>query len=242
MNKKLIYFFIGTVLFFISLPISTKMIMEIIHNQKMNEEYKITNLNEGYPPTDSTYNFNDHTIEIEEKIKNEGGYIDPRNNRIAIADLNLIIDGKEIDTLEDYPLRVEAEGLNRYHGDIAYLKVEDLKNEKTQFIVLLKKTKLITQEEQHESLMVSLENLDYSLYAIDEHGVLDQESFNATERDALQTELLNAGVLVPYAIGYHTNALQEYPSLFFPILYPFATLVIGLIFMIFFFPLRRERG
>ncbi|MFJ5625730.1 hypothetical protein ACIQD3_24435 [Peribacillus loiseleuriae] len=75
MKKKLVFFLIGTILFLISLPISTKMVMELIHNQKMNEDYRITNVNEGFPPTESTFNFKDHIVEIKETIKDEESYI-----------------------------------------------------------------------------------------------------------------------------------------------------------------------
>ncbi|MBX4340705.1 hypothetical protein K4G93_21500, partial [Mycobacterium tuberculosis] len=57
---------------------------------------------------------------------------------------------------------------------------------------------------------------------------------------ALQTELLNAGGLVPYYIGYYTNDLKAYPSLLFPLIYPFITLLIGLILIIIYFPVRKN--
>ncbi|MGG3943892.1 hypothetical protein ABEV54_20995 [Peribacillus psychrosaccharolyticus] len=41
MKKKLVFFLIGITLFLISLPMSTKMIMELIHNQKMNEHHPV---------------------------------------------------------------------------------------------------------------------------------------------------------------------------------------------------------
>ena len=81
--------------------------MELIHNQKMNQEYKITNVSEGFPPTESTFNFKDHIVEIKETIKDEESYIDPWRNRVVIADLSLKLDGKEINILKDYPIRLE---------------------------------------------------------------------------------------------------------------------------------------
>ena len=90
---------------------STKMIMEFIHNQKMNEHYKITNINEGYPATPSTYKFNDHIIEVEETIKEEKSFIDPWENKTVIADLPIKLDGEKIDTLiNHHPIRVAEKG------------------------------------------------------------------------------------------------------------------------------------
>ena len=147
MKKKIVFCLIGTILLLTSLPISTKMVMELIHNQKMNQEYKITNVSEGFPPTESTINFKDHIVEIKETIKDEESYIkNPWSNKIGIADLSLKLDGEEIDTLKGYPIRLEEEGLNRYYGEIAYLILEDKINVKTQFIILLKKTEKITRD------------------------------------------------------------------------------------------------
>jgi hypothetical protein len=87
------------------------MIMELIHNQKMNEHYKITNINEGYPATPSTYKFNDHIIEVEETIKEEKSFIDPWENKTVIADLPIKLDGEKIDTLiNHHPIRVAEKG------------------------------------------------------------------------------------------------------------------------------------
>lgn len=49
MKKRWVFFLIGTTLFLISLPIGTKMEMELIYNKKMNLHYKITNVSKGYP-------------------------------------------------------------------------------------------------------------------------------------------------------------------------------------------------
>lgn len=127
MIKRLMLFLVGVILFLTSLPLGSKMIMELIHNQRMDGLYTVTNVNEGFPPTASTFYFNDHIVEIEETIKERESYKDPWDNIIRIADLSLKIDGKVIDTLNDYPIRVEAEGLNRYFGELAYITLEDKK-------------------------------------------------------------------------------------------------------------------
>ena len=243
MIKKIVFCLIGTILVLTSLPISTKMVMELIHNQKMNQEYKITNVSEGFPPTESTFNFKDHIVEIKETIKDEESYIDPWSNRVVIADLSLKLDGKEIDILKDYPIRLEEEGLNRYYGEIAYLILEDNKNGETQFVILLKKTRELQKEMPNGDIVggVPAEKLKYTLYTLDEKGTLKNKSFSFSERDALQTELLNAGAVVPYSIGYYTDAWEGYPSIFFPLIFPFGTLVIGFILILVYLPIRKVK-
>ncbi len=243
MKKRLVFFLIGTIIFLISLPISTEMVMELNHNQKMNGHYKITNVSEGFPPTKSTFNFNGHIVEIKESIKDEVSYIDPWSNKIVIADLSLKLDGVEIDILKDYPIRGEEEGLNRYYGEIAYLILVDKKVDKTQFIILLKKTRELQKEMPNGDIVggVPSEKLKYTLYTMDEEGDLESESFDFSERDALQTELLNAGGVVPYSIGYYTDAWEGYPTIFFPLIFPYLTLIVGFLLIIVFYPFRKVK-
>lgn len=244
MKKKVIIFLIGVILLISSLPLSTKMVMEIIHNQKMNSKYTVTNVNNSFPPTESKFNFKGHIVEVEEAIKNMESYIDPWSNKISIADLSIKIDGEVIDVLRDYPIRVEEEGLNRYYGEIAYLTLEYKKNDQVQFIVLLKKTRELPKEMPNGDIVgwVPSEKLKYTLYTLDKEGLLNNKSFSFMERDALQTELLNAGVVAPHSIGYYTDAWEGYPSLFFPLSYPFGTLIIGFILIIIFFPIRKNKS
>ena len=213
------------------------MIMELIHKQKMNKEYKITNVSKGEPPTTSTFNFKDHLVEIKETIIDEESHIDPWSNKIGIADLSLKLDGKEIDSLKGYPIRVDEEGLNRYYGEIAYLSLTDKGNGTSQFIVLLKKTKELQKEMPNGDIVgwVQPDKLKYMLYAFDEDGHnLNQKSFNLSDRSALQTELLNVGAMVPHSIGYYTDAWEGYPTLFFPLIFPFLTLLLGLVLILVF--------
>lgn len=244
MIKRILIFTIGAILLITSLPLSSKMFMELIHDQRMSASYKIKNVNDGFPPTNSTYRYKDWVIEVEETLKDEEHYIDPWKYKIGIADLSILIDGKKVDTLKDYPVRVEEKGLNRYYGEIAYLTLEDRKKDEKQFIVLLKKTRELPKEMPNGDIVdwAPDEKLNYTQYILDEEGNLTNQSFSFTDRDALQTEILNAGVVVPYRIGYYTDAWEGYPSLVFPFLFPFSTLAIGLILIILFFPGRKRKN
>ena len=241
MNKRWLLFLLGITLFYISIPMSTQMIMELVHNKKMDKRYKITNVSEGYPPIESIIKFKNHIIEIEETILDEEGYKDPWDNEIVFADLSIKLNGDEIDTLKNHPMRIGGNGLNRYYGEIAFLHLEDKKNEQTQFIVLLKTTRELQKEMPNGDIIggVPEEKLKFKLYAVNEKGEVNNQTFSFTERDALQTELLNAGGLSPYSIGYYTDAWEGYPTLFFPLLFPFLTLVNGLILIFVYHPFKK---
>lgn len=241
MKKRVVFFLIGVLLFITSLPLSTKMVMELIHNQKMDARYTITDINTGYPPVDSSFEFHGHRVEIQEIVKNEEQYIDPWDNKIALADLSLNLDGVQVDTLKSHPVRVEESGLNRYYGEIAYLMVEDNNMNKTELSILLKKTRELQKEKPNGDIegWVPEEELKYTLYRLKEEGDLKSESFSFTERNTLQTELLNAGGASPYAVGYYTDAWKSYPIFCFPWIFPFLTLLVGFVLMIISFLFRK---
>ncbi|MBT2729520.1 hypothetical protein J7E63_21760 [Bacillus sp. ISL-75] len=106
-----------------------------------------------------------------------------------------------------------------------------------------KKTREIQKEMPNGDIVggVPEEKLNYKLYTLDEEGKLKNKSFKLNERDALQTELLNSGFVVPYSIGYYTNAWEGYPTLFFPLLFSFLTLIVVFILILVFLPIRKVK-
>lgn len=231
------------ILFLISVPLSTKMVIELIHHKNMNAKYEITNVSEGFPPTESIFNFKGHIVEIKEVMREEESYTDPWHNKIGIGDLSLEVDGRKLDTLSKHPIRMEEDGLNRYFGEIAYLILEDGKSGESQFIALLKNTRELQKENENGDIAswVPEEKLNYTTYTLDEAGNLTSKSFSFNNRNALQTELLNAGLVTPYAIGYYTDAWEAYPSVLFPLVFPFVTLIAGFTLIIIFLPVRRAK-
>ncbi|RLQ89986.1 hypothetical protein [Falsibacillus albus] len=228
MKKRMIFFVLGMVLFLASLPMSTRLVMELVHNQKMKREYKITNV------LDTRQHFKGHTIEINETMKDGKGNVDPWGDQIGTADLSVNMDGEEIETLTNYPIQVRTEGLNRYSGGVAFLTLEDKKNRKTQFVILLKETREFQKKLPNGDITGSApeDKLKYKVFRLDENGDISHESFYLPERDGLQTELLNAGRVAPYPLGYYTDVWVSYPIFFIPFLFPFFTLILGIIFIL----------
>ncbi|MDW0111103.1 hypothetical protein [Sporosarcina aquimarina] len=243
MILKRLFFVIGLLLFLVSLPLSSLMIVELGHNLKMQNLYGVTTLSDGYPPTPSTFTYQDHTVTIEETMKDEVSFINPWSYEIGIADLAIKIDGKVVDRLLHYPVRIEEEGLNRYYGDIGYLMVRDKKTNESHFVMLIKKTREIEKEKPDGGIVGSLpaETLQYEQFNLGEDGQVTTDSFTFEDRSGLQTELLNVSFLTPYGIGFYTDAWKAYPVFFFPLTYPFGTLVIGFVLTFIYFPFKKKK-
>lgn len=243
MNKRWIFFLLGLLLLILSIPKSSLMLLEAFHEQQMNRTYTVSNISQGFPATPSTVTFNEQTIEINETLQNNESYTDPWNFQIGLGDVSLLLNGKKFHTINDMPVRIEEEGLNRYYGELALLEVEQHAKKKTSFFVLIKSTKEYPKEAANGDIMGSFpeDELSYTVYEIEENGDMSQHSFHFHARTSLETILLNKGYVTPYALGYYTNAWQSYPTLLFPFIFPFGTLLISFFLLFFFFPRKDKK-
>jgi len=241
MVKRIILFSIGIIFLVVSFPLSAKMAAELVYMGIMDSRYEIISLNQGYPPTSAVQTFNESEIEIKESLTSQETYVDQWGYKNGIGDLRLYIGGKEIDKLENYLIRLEDEGLERYLGEAAYITVNHKRKNETVFYILLKKTRETMKEMQNGNTakVAPDDDFQYTFYRLDEEGELSMESFRLSERNALQTQLLNVGFMYYHSVGYFTDVWQGLPSLFFPFVYPFLTVIIGVALSIIYFPLRR---
>ena len=243
MKKRFSFFIIGVVLLVISLPVSTPMAMEFFHKLKMKSNYQITNINDDDPPAHSTYVFNNHIVEINETMSDVEVYKSPWEHNIGLGDLEVMIDGKQIDLFPEHPIRIDDKGLSRYYGELAYLYVRDRWADETYFVIIGKKTRELIKEMPNGDIVghVPEEELDYAVHTLALNGEVKSETIHFTDRNAYHTQLLNHGGVVPYRIGYYTDLLEAYPSFLFPIVFPFFTFISGLSLAIIFFPRKRVR-
>ncbi|WP_409290661.1 hypothetical protein [Peribacillus sp. SCS-37] len=230
----------------VSLPLSTKMGMELVHNVNMENRYSVKDVNEGYPATSSSLEYKGQLIEIVESLqKDKKPFVDAWEYKMVLADLTLKVNGNELETLRGYPVRSEDRGLNRYYGDIAFLKVEDKKVDSEHFYILVRKPReIITMKSDRMLGMLPDENLHYTLYKLNNTaaGAIKKENFTFNERNGLQTLMMNEGMVVHSNVGYYTSAWTAYPTIFFPLLYPIGSLFLGIFLVLISLREGKEKG
>ncbi|CDQ21234.1 hypothetical protein [Halobacillus karajensis] len=244
MNRKKIFLICGAILFISSVPLGPKMLVELIHASLMESRYKLTSFNNDYPSREPYFEYANHSIKIDEELKNKDTFVDPWEHRTAIGNLALIVDGEVKDLLKKYPVRVEQSGLSRYWGDIAFIKMADIKKNKKSLVVVLKKTQEIQKELPNGDITggASSNELEYTTYTFGPEGSINRDDFRLTQRNALQTKILNAGVVGPHRLGFYTNAWQGYPTIFFPFMYPLLPMILGfIIILVTLVKLKREK-
>ncbi|MEK5038363.1 hypothetical protein [Sporosarcina sp. FSL K6-3457] len=239
MKKRIILFLLGIILFISALPLSIKMIMEYFHTQQMHSRYKIEVISNRYPPPAQKFTVLSHSVEIDETIIEEGNYTDRWNYDIAIANLTIKIDGETLATLENYPIRAKNEGIQKYHGNISFIGLFDKKEEERKLFVVLRNTKDEITNENGVNIISSppLEEIKYTIHTIDEEGHIESATFSQNKRSAIQTLVLNNSGTSPMAVGYYTDTWHMYPSVFFQ----FSTFFLGIILIIFYFPIRKVK-
>lgn len=236
-------FILGLLLFLSSLPLTSLMLVELVHDKRMDMRYKIEDVSQGYPPTPSKYVYHENLITIEETLNEKEGFTDAWENEMEFADLVLKVNGNRIDRLTAYPVRKYEEGLNRYFGDIAYFLVNDKKKNTNSFIVVLKRTKEMISAKPNGDLvgMGPEEELMYTYYKVNTSGEVERKNFDYVTRDGFETKLLTKGYLASTAVGYYTNVWHGFPSIFFPFLYPFFTVLLGGILIVRYRPFWRKK-
>lgn len=234
MRKTLLIF--GFILLVFSIPPFIPLVMEKLYDQEMNKKYKITEINEMFKGAPTDYQFADRYIYVNHLSKNYELYHDPWGYLIDISDIYIYIDGVNQETLEEYPVKAGAEGLNQYNHYLSYWLVEEKQTDKKSFVIVMQKNGIEKKEpaKGDNEGFVPQEKLAYSTLTIQEDGTLNRGNFTYENKNKLQTKLIPP--LLFGGAGYYTNAWIAYPSILYPFIFPFLTAIFGLIFLLAGFP------
>ena len=197
-------------------------------------------ISDRFPPPKSAFRYKNHMIEVNETLLDKESYTDHWKYTIAFADLSIVVNGEQIDKLDEYPIRSEEEGLARYYGNISFILLKDKRKDDEKLYTIVKKTKDPVVTDGVNTGVAPEETLTYGLYSLDEEWLSRERIVSAyTNRNALQTLLLNNSGTYPYAIGYYTDAWNWMPSIFSPFIFPFLSFLVGIILLFFYYPFRK---
>lgn len=165
-----------------------------------------------------TVTWQGQTFSFQEQLSDDV-YYDNFTNKIQLATLQLQHNGQTFEELT-LPANIDSETSDRYYGLLAFIAAEDT------FSVVINKTPNEPFEEKTIAQVITFTK----------NGE-QQERFIDKNRSFEDKYLLQLSS-ISYE-GYITNLNQRWPSIFFPILYPFGTLVLSLILLIFIYTKRR---
>ncbi|MGB6778854.1 MAG: hypothetical protein WBE33_08850 [Planococcus citreus] len=238
-RKRLI---IGIILVALSLPSITPMLMEIAYRIEMDIRYDIDELNADYAGAPDDTNYYGNIIRASHITTGEP-YFDGSDELVHPSDIRLTVNGETVETLEDYPVQllysedIAVAGLDRYTHYLTYWTVEDKFTDEDFFAIVIWQNGYDTRQIDEDGWMegyVDLEQLEYKLIKIAKDGTVSEQLFTFDNKSKLQTQLITENYSGP--INYYLPPGYYYPSLLYPLLYPWITTIIGLGLILFNFP------
>jgi hypothetical protein len=224
MSKHLKLFIIGILILLLS--VQNVMFKEMIYQWEMDQKYKITEINEMYAGAPTTYQFGTQSIETYHIPKGKPLYKDPWDNLIMIGDVFITLNGQKVESLEDFPVKLD-EGLNQYQHYVSYWLIYDKKKKEKSFAIVLQTKRAIMKSMEG---FIPNEEQNYRMILISKKGKVKTENFTYKTKSKLQTKLIPP--MKQGAAGYYTDEWAAYPSIFtliYPFLYPIGTFIIGMI-------------
>lgn len=137
------------------------------------------------------------------------------------AQVHIIIQG--VNYAEPIHLEIRPNYLdnNRFHGFLGMLKMTNRSTKEEYLVIIQRLFEDFTSEKDFKWKVIS----------INKEGLVKTDIFtrDTLHSPAYRKDLVTKETVSPYTLGYKSNSLSFYPSLFYPILYPFGTMGIGMI-------------
>jgi len=148
---------------------------------------------------------------------------DRRAGRVKIT-----INGKDYTSPWLVEIRPNDHNVNRYFKQVMLVKFDD-KALHTERLVVLQS---FPDFDLHEYNALHPDTLRCRALFIDSGGKVTEQVFPFSERSSPLYCTLLAGEVAPEQLGFYSQALELWPSVFYPLLYPLVSVVMGLIITI----------
>lgn len=217
------------------------MARETYINNSMSERYDIsrTYTEQGFPSTIDLQEIkvNGFTIEIKEELTGKKApqtWFDAEEEVEGgeIVRLQLLVDGKEVSDADEIWLSNRNHG-SRYWSWLDVLLVKDKQTGKEHIAIVQRLSDDNARQEDYR----------WKVIYISENGGISEEQIEYSTRSEhpLAVRLIVFSGTSLIGMGYYSDLLHYYPSLYYPVLYPFGTTVIGGILILLGFFLQRRK-
>lgn len=165
------------------------------------------------------YAWENNLIRVEDLV---GPGVHDSNSR-SQSPLRITINHKDWTVTSPVEVRPYYLDENRYHGYFGLLTTKQNGREQ---LILVQRVSDIEDFNVH--------NLAWRVLTITTDGHVKEERFRYTERadDPLRVKFIQLSSASPISIGYRSNILHVWPSLWFPVLYPWATGGLGFLLVV----------
>lgn len=211
-------------------------------NHSIGERYDIshTYMEQGFPSIINVpkIEVNGFTIEIKEELTGKKApqtWFDVEEGVEGgeIVRLQLLVDGKEVSDADEIWLSNRDPG-SRYWSWLDVLLVKDKQTGQEQIAIVQRLSEDTVMQEDYR----------WKVIYISEDGGISEEQieYGTRSEHPLAVRLIVFSGTSLIGMGYYSDLLHYYPSLYYPVLYPFGTTVIGGILILLGFFLQRRKG
>jgi len=146
------------------------------------------------------------------------------------GEVQIDIDGRHYATAHNIEIRPAFHDANRYWGFLVLVKATDNQTKK-EFLTLAQNVGVDSQVPRLPSGGYNFDYQRFRLISIDQQGVIHDETFFRKDRSDPVLRARLASFVAPSPMGYYSDILCGWPSLLFPIIFPWLSGLVGALFM-----------
>ncbi|MEK3942841.1 hypothetical protein [Paenibacillus sp. FSL H3-0310] len=205
-------------------------IREYIISDQINQRYEIKHAEKEYNPINvQEITVDDKNIKIREEKTGRKAELTPWDveEKVPPGDIvkvQFFLNDQQISTPDEIWLSNRDRG-SRYFSWIDILTVKDRKTGEKQISIVQR----LTDDSQ------PMETRKWKIITIAQDGEVDEEVLSYAQRsnNHLGVRLIEFSGTSLMGMGYYSDVTKAYPSIFFPLLFPFLTGIAGLLLLIF---------
>lgn len=152
----------------------------------------------------------------------EKGNFPPDDRRAGTV--KITINGKDYTSPWLVDIRPNDHDVNRYSMQVMLVKFDDIKAHTERLVVL----QSFPDFDLHKYNALHPDTLTCRALFIDSKGSVREEVFPFSERTFPLYRTLLAGEVSPMQLGFYSEVLDQWPSVFYPVLYPLLSAAVGL--------------
>jgi hypothetical protein len=140
--------------------------------------------------------------------------------------VRIVIDGRLVTTVSNVEIRPSFKDANRYHGVLALVRFENVGRSESH-VAVVANAGVDPAVPRLSNGGYNFDYLRFRVITLDTDGRLSDETFFRKDRGSPAVRAALARFVSPSPMGYYSDLMMVWPSLLYPIAFPWASGLIG---------------
>ena len=183
-------------------------------------------------------NFQEQRVILSDKFKMSKATQDSTTfDKTKLGIVNININSRDYTHPSQVEIRTEVDDANRYWMQVMVAEITDKVENKTRLAIL----QSFPRFDFNNFANYDLNNMKCRILFVDANGKVEEDVFRFGDRANPIYRALLAYYVAPEPLGLTSQVFQYWPTIFYPLLYPFVTGILGLILTVKGVRARRNR-